>query len=46
MIKEKCSKLRTRIEGPSNIIKKIKKNTYKLELPNENNILLLIDFSI
>ena len=31
MIKESCSKLRTRIDGPSKIIKKIRKNAYKLE---------------
>ena len=40
MIKERCSKLRTRIDGPSKIIKEIIKNAYKLELPNEKNILL------
>ena len=39
MIKERCSKLRTRIDGPSNIIKKIIKNAYKLEWPDDNNIL-------
>ena len=39
MIKERCSKLCTRIDGPSKIIKKIRKNAYKMELPNENNIL-------
>ena len=37
--KESCSKLRTRIDGPSKIMKKIKKNSYKLELPDDNNIL-------
>ena len=39
MIKERFSKFRTRIDGPSKIIKKIRKNAYKLELPNDNNIL-------
>ena len=39
MIKEKCSKLGTKIDGPSKIIKEIRKNAYKLEFPNENNIL-------
>ena len=39
MIKERCSKLRTRIDGPSKIIKKIGKNAYKLEFPDDNNIL-------
>ena len=39
MIKERCSKLCTRIDGPFKIIKKIRKNAYKLELPNDNNIL-------
>ena len=39
MIKERCSKLRTRIYGSSKIIKKIRKNTYKLELHDDNNIL-------
>ena len=39
MIKERCSKLRTRIDDPSKIIKKIIKNAYKLKLPDENNIL-------
>ena len=39
MVKERCSKLRTRIDGPSKIIKKIDKNAYKLELPDDNNIL-------
>ena len=39
MIKERCSKLRTRIDGPSKIIKKIGKNAYKLELLDDNNIL-------
>ena len=39
MIKERCFKLRIRIDGPSRIIKKIGKNTYKLELPDDNNIL-------
>ena len=38
MIKERCSKLRTRINGPSKIIKKIGKNAYKLEMPDDNNI--------
>ena len=40
MIKERCSKLRTRIDDPSKIIKEIIKNAYKLEFPNENNFLL------
>ena len=44
MIKERFlikrfSKLRTRIDGPSKIIKKIEENAYKLELPNDYNIL-------
>ena len=39
MIKESCSKLCTRIDGPSKIIKNIGRNAYKLELPNDNNIL-------
>ena len=44
MIKEKfliqrCSMLRARVDGPSKIIKKIGKNAYKLELPDDNNIL-------
>ena len=39
IIKERCSKLRTRIDGPSKIIKKIGKNAYKLEFPDDNNIL-------
>ena len=39
MIKERSSKFRTRIDGPSKIIKKIGKNAYKLELPDDNNIL-------
>ena len=37
--KESCSKLRTRIDGPSKIMKKIKKNSYKLEFLDDNNIL-------
>ena len=39
MIKERCSQLHTRIDGPSKIIKKIGKNAYKLELHDDNNIL-------
>ena len=39
MIKERFSKLRTRIDGPSKIIQEIRRNAYKLDLPNENNIL-------
>ena len=39
MIKERCSKLCTRIDGPSKIIKKIKRDTYKFEFPDDNNIL-------
>ena len=39
MIKERCSKLRIRIGGPYKIIKKIGKNAYKLEFPDDNNIL-------
>ena len=39
MIKERCSKLRTRIDGPSKIIKKMGKNAYKFEFPNDYNIL-------
>ena len=31
--------LRARVDGPSKIIKKIGKNAYKLELPDDNNIL-------
>ena len=31
--------MRIRIDGPSKIIKKIGKNSYKLELPDDNNIL-------
>ena len=31
--------MRTRIEGPSKIIKKIKNNAYKLKLLDDNNIL-------
>ena len=38
MIKERCSKLLTRIDGPSKIIKKIGKNAHKLEFPNDNCI--------
>ena len=36
---QRCSMLRARVNGPSKIIKKIKKNAYKLELPDDNNIL-------
>ena len=43
MIKERCSKLRIRIDGPSKIIKKIGKNSYRLELPKDNNILLIFN---
>ena len=39
MIKERCSKLCTRIDGPSKIIKKIIKNTYKVKFPGDCNIL-------
>ena len=39
MMKERCFKLHIRIDGPSKIIMKIRKNTYKLELPKDNNIL-------
>ena len=39
MIKERCSKLCTRIDGPSKIIKKIIKNAYKVKLPDDYNIL-------
>ena len=39
MIKERCSKLCTRIDGPSKIIKKIIKNAYKVKLPGDCNIL-------
>ena len=35
----KCSKLCTRIDGPSKIIKKIGENAYKLELSDDYNIL-------
>ena len=35
MIKERCSKLCTRIDGPSKIIKKIIKNAYKVKLPGD-----------
>ena len=35
MIKERCSKLCTRIDGPSKIIKKIIKNAYKVKLPDD-----------
>ena len=35
----KCSKLCTRVDGPSKIIKKIGENAYKLELPHDYNIL-------
>ena len=38
MIKERCSKLRISIDGSSKIIKKIGKNAYKLELPDDYNI--------
>ena len=36
---QRCSKLHTRVDGPSKIIKKIGNNAYKLELPDDNNIL-------
>ena len=39
VIKERCSKLCTRIDGPSKIIKKIIKNAYKVKLPDDYNIL-------
>ena len=39
MIKDRCSKLCTRIDGPSKIIKKITKNAYKVKLPGDCNIL-------
>ena len=39
MIKERCSKLRIRIDGPSKITKKTRRDTYKLELLDDNNIL-------
>ena len=39
MIKERCSKLCTRIDGPSKIIKKIIKKAYKVKLPGDCNIL-------
>ena len=39
MIKERRSKLHTRIDFFSKIIKKIRKNAYKLELHDDNNIL-------
>ena len=36
---QRCFVLRARVDGPSKIIKKIGKNVYKLELPDNNNIL-------
>ena len=36
---QRCFKLRARVDVPSKIIKKIGKNTYKVELPNYYNIL-------
>ena len=39
MRKERCSKLWTRIDGPSKIMKKIIKNAYKVKLPVDRNIL-------
>ena len=39
MIKERCSKLHIRIDGPSKIIKKNGENAYKLELSDDYNIL-------
>ena len=39
MIKERCSKWCTRIDGPSKIIKKIIKNAYKVKLLGDCNIL-------
>ena len=36
---QRCSMLHARVDVPSKIIKKIKKNASKLELPNDNNIL-------
>ena len=38
MIKERCSKLCIRIDGPSKIIKKIIKNAYKVKFPGDCNI--------
>ena len=35
--KERCSKLCTRIDGSSKIIKKIIKNAYKVKLPSDSN---------
>ena len=37
--KQRCSKLCTRIDGPSKIIKKIIKNAYKVKVPGDCNIL-------
>ena len=39
MIKQRCSKLCTRIDGPSKIIKKIIKNAYKVKVNGDLNIL-------
>ena len=39
MIKERCSKLCTRIDGPSKIIKNIIKNAYMVKFPGDCNIL-------
>ena len=36
---QRCSKLRTRVDGPSKIINKIGDNANKLELPDDYNIL-------
>ena len=32
---QRCSKLHARVDGPSKIIKKIRKNAYKLKFPDE-----------
>ena len=36
---QRFSKLRARVDGPSKIIKKIRENAYKVELPDDYNIL-------
>ena len=33
-----CSKLHARVDGPSKIIKEIRKNAYKLKFPDEYNM--------
>ena len=38
-LNNKCSKLNARVDEPSKIIKKIGENAYKLELPDDYNIL-------